>query len=69
MNQKQYTELVKRCINKGQVTAATPLQMPVMQRFITKTPEAPETPETPETEDYSLGSDNMKKIFKNLLQN
>ena len=66
MNQKQYTELVKRCINKGQVTAATPLQMPVMQRFITKTPEAPEAPET---EDYSLGSDNMKKIFKNLLQN
>tara|TARA_Y100000004_G_scaffold153801_1_gene177724 strand:- start:271 stop:471 length:201 start_codon:yes stop_codon:yes gene_type:complete len=66
MNQKQYTELVKRCIKKGQVTAATPLQMPVMQRFTTKRPEAPETSET---EDYSLGSDNMKKIFKNLLQN
>lgn len=63
MNQKQYTELVKRCIKKGQVTATTPLQMPVVKRFTTK------TPETPETEDYSLGSDNMKKIFKNLLQN
>lgn len=66
MNQKQYTELVKRCIKKGQVTAATPLQMPVMQRFTTK---RLETPETPETEDYSLGSDNMKKIFKNLVNN
>ncbi len=63
MNQKQYTELVKRCIKKGQVTAATPLQMPVMQRFTTK------RPETPETEDYSLGSDNMKKVFKNLVNN
>ena len=66
MNQKQYTELVKRCIKKGQVTAATPLQMPVMPKFTTK---ISETPETPETEDYSLGSDNMKKIFKNLVNN
>lgn len=63
MNQKQYTELVKRCIKKGQVTAATPLQMPVVQTFTTK------KSKTTETEDYSIGSDNMKKIFKNLVNN
>jgi len=63
MTQKQYAELVKRCIKKGQVTATTPLQIPATQTFRIK------TPKKPETEDYSLGSDNMKKIFKNLLQN
>lgn len=63
MNQKQYTELVKRCIKKGQVTVTTPLQMPVIQKVTTK------KPKTAEKEDYSLGSDNMKKIFKNLVNN
>lgn len=63
MNQKQYTELVKRCIKKGQVTASTPLQMPLIQKVTTK------KSKITETEDYSLGSDNMKKIFKNLVNN
>ena len=61
MNSKEYAALVKRCIKKGQVTAATPLQMPVAQRVTTK------NLKVDETEDYSIGSGNMKKIFKNLL--
>ena len=63
MNAKEYAALVKRCIKKGQVTAATPLQMPVAQKVTTK------NLESDETQDYSIGSDNMKKIFKNFINN
>ena len=63
MNAKEYAALVKRCIKKGQVTAATPLQMPVKQRVTTK------NLKSDEAQDYSIGSDNMKEIFKNLMNN
>jgi len=64
MNQKQYAELVKRCIKKGQVTETTPLQMPLMQSAKIKKVAAKTN-----KDDYKLGSDNMKKIFKNLVNN